>query len=124
MVSNSGLSDMDSMSDCVTDDCDDKESDDAAGDDMAIINGVTLSAQECAVKHPLKQGWDFHTCVKVGFLSRLASNVGLKCLRLYAHGIPQCTQFVYAQAPAGIDSDSEGCVKAGILFSSPRWNSP
>ena len=54
IVINSGSSDMDSMSDCVTDDCDDKESDDAAGDDVAVIDGVTVSTQECAVKHPLE----------------------------------------------------------------------
>ena len=64
---NTGSSDMDSMSDCATDDCEDKESDDVARDNMAIINGVTVSAWEHAAKHPLKRGCAFHASVKVDF---------------------------------------------------------
>ena len=46
MISNIGSSAIDSISECVTDDCDDKESVDAVGDDMVVIDGVMVSAQE------------------------------------------------------------------------------
>ena len=56
MIDSAGSSDIDSISDCVTDDCDNKESDDAVGDDMAVIDGVMVSTQEHAEKRPLKRG--------------------------------------------------------------------
>ena len=51
-----GSSNSDLLSDCVIDDCDDRDSDDVVGDDVAIIDGVIVSARECAAKRPLKQG--------------------------------------------------------------------
>ena len=54
MIDNAGLSDIDSISECVTDGCDDKESDDAVWDDVAVIDGVLVSTQEHAAKCPLK----------------------------------------------------------------------
>ena len=78
MISNIGSSAIDLISECVTDNCDDKESVDAVGDDMAVIDGVMVSARERAAKHPLKWGWDFHTSVKVEFLPGLTSEVSLR----------------------------------------------
>ena len=56
MIDSAGSSDIDSISDCVTDDCDDKESDDAVRDDVTVIDGVMVSAWERSAKHPLKRG--------------------------------------------------------------------
>ena len=60
---NAGLSDNDSILDRGIDNCDDKESDDAAGDNVAVIDGVIVSAREHGAKRPLKQGWGFHASV-------------------------------------------------------------
>ena len=66
MAGNTGSSSSDSVSDCVIDDCDDKESEDAVGDDVFVV-GVIVSAQERAAKRPLKQGCAFHASVGMGF---------------------------------------------------------
>ena len=66
MAGNTGSSSSDSVSDCVIDDCDDKESEDAVGDDVFVV-GVIVSAQERAAKCPLKRGCAFHASVRMGF---------------------------------------------------------
>ena len=53
MVNGPALSGSDSVSDCVIDDCDDKESGDSVGDDVVVVDGMIVSAQERAVKCPL-----------------------------------------------------------------------
>ena len=98
MINNSGLSGISSASDCVIDDCVDKESEDAVGEDMAVINGVTVSAWEHAVKRLLKRGCDFHASVKVGFRRSwtLASDVNVKPSQLLCSCNPSM-HLVYLQ---------------------------
>ena len=87
-----GSSWLDLLSDWVTEDGRDSESEEAVGDDLAVMDGTMVSVCGHAMKQLLERGWSLHARIGSGYKKPLDAGKLEMAQTLYSLKLATCSQ--------------------------------